>query len=939
MIKKLIITILAFLSINTYAQDFTQSQSTPQDWETIENDFVQVIYPKGHKEKAIYMANLIEHYSQYVGLSYEIKKPKKVALIFRPERAEPNGFVTLAPRRTEWFDSSNFFAHTGTLEWLEILSIHEYRHVLQYDAFTKNTVQFADAIFGDFGVQILSFLARQPWYMEGDAVYAETKYTEAGRGISSRFLTRLKAILLAGETPTYDQFVSGSYNDKLVSHYLFGYILISYGYKTYGDNFWNEVNNNVSRRPYPNGIVGAIENVSGVDFYDFYYAAFEDIRKKWQKDAFPELEKEEYQVKTNAYKVGNNTYSINYDLNSHFTLKKGDKKLTDLAYREDLTRLDYSQKHAVFTQFVPHWRYGFKGYSDLTLIDLEDGDKSYITSGLRLYNPHFNKDGSKILATQFDDDNTWILNEFDTAGNSLRIIKNKNYRFLEGVPLNNKEAIAIATQKGGGKTIVKVNMATAQVTTLVPLSFNNFYWLQSNFKDSVLFEGQYQGAIEVFKLNVKTNTLYKCTDSRIAAFAPSFSGSDITYSEETINGKRIVTIPQSQCRTLPVNDLVAKNKWLDMNSPSDNYNNFKVQKFDDRLQMWTKNSTKYEAEKKEYSGYDWRAFTPHSWNFFVGAGYGLSLTSDNYLRDFGWNLNLGYEALANTPYSSVKIDFKRYWPVLSLIADIREREVDEFGSINELGWDQTSYGLQVELPFLGRQNLYTLSAAVGYSAEQVITKDYTLNEVEQSGKADFIKQTTYLELAIAKDFTARSIISPWSASLLGMYQDADTDDTTGLTKDYRWFGQFKLTTPGLFRNNGIKFVVSGEKYGDGNGYRFQPASDEIVGNTLSRGYEYFATHRYVKTSTNYLFPLFYPDYNLKAFMYFKRIYMNLFYDNTEFYTTKNSKSRHISSYGTELIFNTVVFRALPIDFGIRYSKMHEIDDDEVKLFLGTDLSF
>ncbi|MFG1484795.1 hypothetical protein ABMA77_01935 [Halobacteriovorax sp. RZ-1] len=939
----LLIAFTLSTSFHTLAQhNWANTQSPPQNWSTVENEFVQVIYPTGFKDNAIYMANLMEHYSKYVGLSYGLQKPKQVSLIYRPQMGDPNGFVTLAPRRTEWFDSTNFFAHVSTVEWHENLSIHEYRHIIQQDIFNKKTVKAFDVLMGDSGQAILSYVARKPWYMEGDAVYAETKYTQSGRGRSSRFMARLKAILLKGETPTYDQFVNGTYNDQLVSWYIYGYVLISHGYKKYGDNFWDVVMDNVTARPYPNGIVGAIENASGVDFYDFYYEAFEELRKKWKKDSFPELKTTEFKIKTNQFKNGDDLYYLEYDLNSFYRLireSNGEKEvLTDIPYSEDLTRLDYSKTHAIQSHFLPHWRYGFKSYSDLSLIDLKDGSKKYITSGQRLYNPHFNKAGDKITAINFDSKNKWLVQEIDLAGNMLRHIKNEKYKFLEAVAINSNEVIALVTVDTGGKGIVKANFETQQVTPLIPISFNNLYWLQSDFKNNILFEGQYNGAVEVFKFNFDTNSLAKCTTSKIATYAPTMTNGEILFSEQTINGKRISKVTTDNCQSIPISYLTDPNKYYSKDSPSDRLNNFERVDFKDRKEVATKNYEQY--KEKDYSGFDWRAFTPHSWSFFVGQGYGLSLWADNYLRDFGWNVNLGYEAAENTPYSSLQIDFKRYWPIFSLLADLREREVSRLGTDNDdYGWDENAVGAQVQLPFVSRHNLYNLNITLGYSAEYVQTKDYNSNDIDISGEADLIRQTTSLNIELYKDFTARSIISPWSFSLLGMYQDASTDDTTGLVGDYRWFGDITLTTPGLFRNNGFKFSVTGEEYGNGTSYRFQPTSQEIMGYVFSRGYDYFASKRYIKTSSNYLFPLFYPDYNIAALIYFKRIYMNLFYDNTKVYPISADNGFHISSYGAELVFNTSIFRAIPVDFGYRFVRTHETEESINEVFLGIGLTF
>ncbi|WP_412462968.1 hypothetical protein [Halobacteriovorax sp. RT-2-6] len=939
----LYIAFILSTSFHTLAQhNWVNTQSPPQDWSTLENDFVQVIYPKGFKKNAIYMANLMEHYSKYVGLSYGLKKPEQVSLIYRPEMGDPNGFVTLAPRRTEWFDSTNFFAHVSTLEWHENLSIHEYRHVIQQDIFNKKTVKAFDVLMGDTGQALLSYLARKPWYMEGDAVYAETKYTQSGRGRSSRFMARLKAILLKGETPTYDQFVNGTYNDRLVSWYIYGYVLISHGYKKYGDNFWDNVMDNVTARPYPNGIVGAIENASGIDFYDFYYEAFEDLRKKWKKDSFPELKITDFNIKTNQYKNGADLYYLEYDLNNFYRLIKetnGKKEvLTDLAYSEDITRLDYSKNHAVQSHFLPHWRYGFKSYSDLSLIDLKNGHKKYITSGMRLYNPHFNEDGTRIIAINFNDKNEWIVQELELNGKLLRTIKSNEYKFLEAVSINEDEVIALVTKASGGKGLVRANLRNNNITNLIPVSFNNLYWLQSDYKDNILFEAQYNGSVEVFKFNINAKELQKCTTSRIAAYSPTFSNDEILFSEQTINGKRISNTSMSNCQKLPIDNLINPDKFYSKDSPSDRLNNFEKIEFKDRDEVANKNFNLY--KEKDYSGFDWRAFTPHSWSFFVGQGYGLSLWADNYLRDFGWNVNLGYEAAENTPYSSLQIDFKRYWPIFSLIADLREREVSRLGTDNDdYGWDENAVGAKVQLPFVFRKNLYNLNITLDYSAEFVQTKDYNSNDVDTTGESDLIRQSTSLLVNLYKDYTARSIISPWSFSLLGMYQDASTDDTTGLVGDYRWFGDLTITTPGFFNNNGFKFSVNGEKYGDGTSYRFQPTSQEIMGYVFSRGYNYFATKRYVKTTSNYLFPLFYPDYNISAFIYFKRIYMNLFYDNTKVYAISADNGFHISSYGAEVVFNTSIFRAIPVDFGYRFVRKHETEENESEVFLGIGITY
>ncbi|MBO9665322.1 MAG: hypothetical protein J7501_00725, partial [Bdellovibrio sp.] len=140
------------------ARDLTQS-SPSLKWHSISNDAVRVIYPEQMKPESIYIANLVEHYSHVVGQTYGIQKPLQFDLILRPEVAEPNGYVTLGPRRSEWFSSSTFFPLVGGTEWYQTLSIHEYRHVNQYDFYNRKAAEVLYWIMGDMGRQVAIFLA------------------------------------------------------------------------------------------------------------------------------------------------------------------------------------------------------------------------------------------------------------------------------------------------------------------------------------------------------------------------------------------------------------------------------------------------------------------------------------------------------------------------------------------------------------------------------------------------------------------------------------------------------------------------------------------------------------------------------------------------------------------------------------------------------------
>lgn len=941
MYLRLLLTLSLFaISISTQAQLTPFSQSSGSlNWKTIENDHVKVIYPEGFQQKAIYVANLIEHYSKVVGLSYGVKSPKKITLIVRYEMAMPNGFVARAPRRTEWFTSEAYTPVVGSLEWLQILSIHEYRHVVQQDDFHKNTVRYFNYLLGDMGINLADVISKKPWMAEGDSVYAETRYSDGGRGRSPRFLARLKGILLSGETPTYDQFINGTYQTALVDQYVYGYILISRGYQKFGEDFWEKVIDKITHGPHPFKFESAFKELTGEEFKDFYYSTFNELKETWSADHFENLAVSDYTVATNPKETDSSLYYIETNLNDSPTIYKKSgtltKKVTEISYSEELSRADFFGSSAVLAEYIPHPRYGYKGYADLILVDLSTGAKDKITSGQRLYNPRFSIDGKTLFASEYTEDMAWNIQEFDRQGQRLRTLKLAGLNLVEAVPLDANTLVAIAIDKSGYKSLIKAKLGHDEHTTLLPASRNNLFALQTDGNGNILFEAQSNGATDVFKYDTLKNEVTQCTSSKIAAYAPSFAGANFYYSEETPYGKRVQKTPLTDCKPINNAALVSFNYLSE--DPGDNYNKFTPVAFPDQNNLYTLNAEKYKPE--DYDHFDTRGFIPHSWSFLGGRGLSLTVSTENYLGDFGTQIKLGSDAEENTPYSSVQIDFKRYWPIFSILGDARKRSADVSAG-QEQTWDESAFGFGLTLPYIFKNQLYNGSLLLGYTLQRLETGDFELNDVDMSSAthSKYLDQVVSLSLSYSKELAHRSLISPWSASLFVAYEDVASENSKSMPGSYRTFGTLTLTTPGLFTNNGIKVALSGQKNREGTeNYIFQTPAFDPLGYTYSRGYDYVPADEYGKVSFNYLFPIAYPDYNLGAWIYFKRIYMNLYMDHTKFIVSE--QDTNLNSYGTELAFQTALFRFLPFEFGARY--IHEVDPskDDFEFYLGTSLQF
>ena len=933
--KSLFIFIFLFSSFSLaqfiLPPETTQSSASLQWW-SIENKRVKVIYPDFLSKEALYVANLVEHYSEHVGSSYGILNPKPFTLILRPEMADPNGFVTLAPRRSEWFSSSAFQNYIGSLEWNQILSIHEYRHIIQYDHFDQGSVTILRYLLGDMGQQLGLFLGLQPWYFEGDAVWAETKYSDAGRGRSPAFMARLKALLTSERTPTYDEFVNGTYNTKLPNHYVYGYVLVSSATKKFGDDFWKKVTQRIANLPHPRKLYTAFEEVADQSFEDFYNETMEDLKKRWahertslntqnEKAAIPG----DYRENLYPFKTSQGLYYLNSTLDSHWTLfKKSEnsaEEIFSLPFFPDINQIHISGGYAVYTQFIPDSRYGYKGSSNLVLIDLKNTERSQISEGRRYYNPRLNARADKIIATEFTDQNKWALTELNLEGHELRKILIKDHLIAEAYPLNDQEVVAILADLNGNKSIDLIDWQKGLVRNLLPASRNNLYALHVDTERNVFFEAQSQGQINIFKTNLEGD-FSQCTHSSLAAKSPSVYEGMLYYSNQDGSGSTLAKTLVRECQPIKKDILIDFN-YLSPNSPSDHYNAFPLKKFPEQAQLRTLNENRYSPE--EYGDWDRQLFIPHSWSFFGGTGLQLSGKSDNFLRTLSLTGTIGQEGGSNTNYSEIKMDIKKYTPIFSVNAGIRNRSAKIFNSPLHIDWKESISGLTASLPYLYRHNLFTHSAILSLGGSHVDTKDYEINESALNSGADrFLIGSAQFSYIAAKDKVHRSILSPWGFSYIAKYDQAESQNADRRSS-YRFFNQATGQMPGLGLHHGFKLIFEQEKQGVSlSDYRFLPVATSPIDSVFSRGYNYEIVEDYSKISANYILPLLYPDLNLWGFYYLKQITTNAFFDTT--LLRSSLKQATYDSYGVELEFESKILRILPIHLGARY--IHKVVGNE-----------
>jgi len=116
----------------SFAQLGSASNGNPPgiEWKELSNKSARIIFPKGLESRAKRVADVIDYLNKNNRNSIG-KLKGKINIILQNQLTEANGFVTAAPFRSEFFTTAPQRSFLGTGDWLDMLSLHEYRHVMQ----------------------------------------------------------------------------------------------------------------------------------------------------------------------------------------------------------------------------------------------------------------------------------------------------------------------------------------------------------------------------------------------------------------------------------------------------------------------------------------------------------------------------------------------------------------------------------------------------------------------------------------------------------------------------------------------------------------------------------------------------------------------------------------------------------------------------------------
>ncbi len=917
-------------------------------WFQVNTEHFNVLFPENFDSEAMRMANTLEHLYKPVSQSLKIQ-PKKVDILFQNMNSISNGFFTLAPRRSEFYTMSpQDYNFLGTNDWLNLLAIHEFRHVVQND---KSNVGFNHLIYlvlGEFALSGMGFASVPNWFDEGDAVVMETALSNSGRGRIPSFNMVMRASFLERGAFNYHKQYLRSFKDFVPNHYVLGYHYTTYLRRKTNENIWEPITLNAYKKSFiPFNFSNSIKKYDGKYVVKTYNDLAEDLTQKW-KAQLEEMKLTSFE----KINVRQNSVFTNYNYPQALpdgevvALKNGlshiiefvkispngdEKKIFRPGVFNDPGYISVGNGLITWTEYEFDPRWAKRSYSVVKTYDIDKKSLSIVTNKTRYSGATISPDGIRIAVIEYFNDGKYQVKVISAnQGKSLKYFGEPSYILYSMPSWSNDGTSIVALKHGKGqKSIVIIDYESGEETTLVNATEENIGH-PVLFNDLLLYNSPYSGIDNIYALDLNSGNQYQVTSSKYGAFNPSVSddGNFIYYNEFTIDGMDVVRVSNNKDSWVTKEEAIVHR--VEYYKPLvEQENNADI------LKSIPENDyeiTSYKRGKK--------LLNIHSWGPYFGTSvfnYEIGVTFQDVL-----SLNtgfLGYDYNVDDGTGKWKFDYsyQGFFPIIDFSVYTGNRKIDQ--QTIALQTSDTSFvvkdvkyewkekglstGLRIPLTLTNSRFSTTLSIANYISTNYVhdMSNNYNGDDIllpellfDQQSDGNLLNNEFNFSVFNLLKKAKRDIRSKWGQILfLEGFSTPYGGDFDG--------GLFAATTylyfPGLFRHHSLNFLGAYQKRKitlDPDNYWFQNRVPFPRGQSSS-AWETFYTLR-----TNYEFTLWNADLALGPVLNIQRIRTRLFYDYGYGETDvtnldsklKSQGSNNYQSFGGEIWFDFNVMRLQPL---------------------------
>ena len=907
---------LLALGITVYAQQFG-GNPTSIHWRQINTDTARIIFPEELGDAAKRVSSIV-HDLQKNHIATIGNKLQKINIVLQNQTTVSNAYVGLGPFRSEFylFAPQNSF-DLGALPWADNLSIHEYRHVEQYNNFKVGLSKVAGILFGEQGRAFANAAAVPDWFFEGDAVFNETALTQQGRGRLPKFFNGYVSLFQQQKKFSYMKLRNGSLKHFIPNHYPLGYMLVGYGREKYGAGFWKKVTQDAARiKPLIYPWQNSVKKYSGVAFNQFVNEAFSYYQSQWQQ-----TKTTPFIYKTATHKNNVTDYQYPYtDSNGNVIVLKTSYRHIPAFYKismqgkeekiatRDIANDDYfsyNNKLIVYSSYRADHRWGYREYSDVKLLNITTGQVQKITNKGRYLSPDIAHDGLKIISVEMNTNQQSNLVAMNLHGDVLfrsKAVRGLVYTYPKFSA--NDSFIYVATRNDEGQmALLKLELATAKETLVMPYAKRTIGFL-TVLNDTVLFTSSYNSSDEAWAYIDSKKTVYRLAINATGLYHPAMDNisGNLVAANFTADGYRLATINKKDLLWQKVNEKENALPDLYIGKALKQENSGTLQNISLRNFTISKYSKSYNL------------FHYHSWRpTYSEPEISFSLLGENILNTLQSEISYTY----NRNESSHNIGFNGIYggwllqPVLG-VRQIFNRSVaynkDTSFFYNEFN---TNAGVRLPLNFSAGKHFTNIILNSTINNQQVQWKGLGKQLLRNQ---NFFYWQSNLQFSNQIQQARQHIYPHWAQTLVLQYRTIVNKYTA-----HQFLASGSVYLPGILPTHNIIISVAYQGRDTMGQYSF---SNNFP---FSRGYNGLNYPRMWKVGGNYHFPLVYPDWGFGNIVYFKRIRANGFYDYSHIKSLRTGNTFSLKTTGMELFFDTRWWNQQNVTFGIRYSRLLDAD--------------
>ncbi|MFP4555530.1 MAG: hypothetical protein ACLFNU_01555 [Bacteroidales bacterium] len=920
-------TILSSLGVK--AQYYIKGQEPSHvTWNEHHASFGRLIYPKG-------LDSIASIYSQYMDSAWKVvpktlsHAPKRTPILLHNNSILSNGFVSWAPRRMEVVTTPSHGA--SPVPWLQTLSLHETRHVVQIDKLNQGLTRLGFFLLGEQAVGAIAGIAPL-WFLEGDAVYTETEYSYGGRGRQAQFYEYYRTHLLSNGKNKfpYDKWLMGSYKDMIPNHYSFGYLMVGYGNLKYGYNIWSNALEKTARQPFLiNPFFFSLKKDIKLSPKNLFNENIQYLDSLWTTiDHKTDTTHTILTERKNKYDYVEYKTPVSLNDSMFVALKTSMKQTPRVIIRNinspkekklfspgQLThkRISVTGNYIFWSEYRPHPRWEYENYSEIWFYDLNRGEKRKITNNSNYFNP-IQISSSRIAVIEQKDNGANLISLINATGQKKDSITIPSPMELREICQGEGYQIFARCASPNGTVILRYKEDDLDPDTILGPVFRDISNI-AYYNNKLFFTATENYVEQLFSVNTNTR-------KTVREFKSSYGLSDVSLSSD---GDVFASI-QAKGGSVPVK-ISLKNNNVPINfsktiEPLYHHSKQNQPSHSKVLDLNYQDSILKPRKHHKISN----LFRFHSWApvyfnpFDVAAGKfdvpspGVTLISQNLtstlVSSFGYSYNQTHGVHAH-------VEWQGWYPKISASFNYGNEHAvfnggpdpnETFGYRSE---PKMNLNMRARLPYFFTAGATIFQANLGL--QYSYTNTWLWDPQEQVYSDGLSTIEPYISTYVAKRMAIRDLRPRLGAYLyFGRSEFPKTKDLLGNGN----FLSTRIYLPGFLYNQSLLLSGQWEKYNNGM-YSLSPRL------TFPRGHQKQTHDQAYSLNFDFSFPVAYTDLPIGPIVYVKRIFANIFSDNAwlSVYELENSiwriNQKTLRSAGMEINADVNFFRT-PYQFRIGY---------------------